>query len=203
MTARRRRKTPTERPSLLSRVPRAAWIGAAVFAVLGVAGFVAGRELSTPPGSGPYRREVVRWCAEYNVNPGLVSAVIEVESSGRARAVSSSGALGLMQLMPKTAEAMAKELGLPSPSKEDLFGPALNMRLGVYYLSKLRRRFGEEKAFVIAAYHAGPTRVDRWRKMRTRYPAAKVIDEMASSATRAYVRKVLARWKETAGGGGD
>ncbi len=200
MTARRRRKARTGGASVLSRVPHVAWMGAAAFVVLATAGFLAGRSFGTPPGSDPYRAHVLRWCTEYNVNPDMASAVIDVESSGRPRAVSSSGALGLMQLMPKTAGAMAKELGLEAPSKEDIFEPALNIRLGVYYLSKLRRRFGEEKVFVIAAYHAGPTRVDRWRTMRTRLPAARVIEEMASSATRAYVRKVLARWKGIASG---
>ena len=80
-----------------------------------------------------------------------------------------------------------------------MFSPGLNIRLGVYYLAKQRRRFGDERLFVIAAYHAGPTRVDRWRRRRADLAAAKVIEECASSATRHYVRKVLTRWREIAG----
>ncbi|MHC5054734.1 MAG: lytic transglycosylase domain-containing protein [Planctomycetota bacterium] len=173
--------------------------GGAALVALGLAGFVAGRGLGRAPGHAPYRREIARWCAEYRVNPDLAAAVVEVESSGRPRAVSSAGALGLMQLMPRTAAAMAKELGLPPPSREGLFGPELNIRLGVYYLAKQRRRFCDERVFVIAAYHAGPTRVDRWRRRRADLSAAKVIEESASSATRHYARKVLARWREIAG----
>jgi soluble lytic murein transglycosylase len=172
--------------------------GGVAFVALGFAGFVAGRGLGRAPGHAPYRGEIARWCAEYRVNPDLAAAVVEVESSGRPRAVSSAGALGLMQLMPRTAAAMAEELGLPPPSREALFAPELNIRLGVYYLAKQRRRFGDERVFVIAAYHAGPTRVDRWRRRRADLSADKVIAECAFSATRHYVRKVLARWREIA-----
>ena len=198
MTARRARTRKAQEVSRLSRVPRAAWVGAALFVILGTGGFLAGRGLGRAPGSVPYRAIVERWCSEYNVNPDLASAVVEVESSGRPEAVSSAGALGLMQLMPATAEAMANELGLAAPSAEDLFDPELNVRLGVYYLSKLRGTFGDERAFVIAAYHAGPTRVGRWRHRRADLPAAKVVDELAPPKTRAYLKKVLARWKALA-----
>lgn len=185
----------------LARVPRAVWVAGALSLVLCPVGFLAGRSLGRLPGSVPYREIIDRWCAprRYNVNPDLAAAILETESSGRARAVSSAGALGLMQLMPPTAAAMAKELGLAEPSREDLFDEDLNIRLGVYYLSKLRKRFGEEREFVIAAYHAGPTRVDGWRRRRADLSAADVIDELASPATRLYVDRVLRRWKALSG----
>ncbi len=198
MTARRSRR----KKASVGRVPRVAWVAGALFVVLAAAGFVAGRRIGRAPGSGPYRGILGRWCAAYNVRPDLAAAVLDTESAGRPRAVSSAGALGLMQLMPKTAAALAKELDLGSPSRGDLFGPELNIRLGVYYLSKLRKRFGEEREFVIAAYHAGPTRVDSWRRRRADLSAAEVIEELAFPKTRAYVRKVLGRWKELARRGG-
>ncbi len=177
-------------------VSRPVIVGAAAFLALGLAGFVAGRGLGRAPGSDGYRETISRWCDEYGVNPDLAAAVVEVESGGRPRAVSSAGALGLMQVMPRTAAAMAKELGLPRPSREDMFAPELNIRIGVYYLWKQRQRFRDERVFVIAAYHAGPTNVDRWRRKRADLSAAKVIEECAFPATQHYVRKVLARWKE-------
>jgi len=182
------------RPGAL--VTRPVIAGAIAFLMLGLAGFWAGRGLGRAPGSGEYRPTIARWCAEYGVNPDLAAAVVEVESGGRPRAVSSAGALGLMQLMPRTANAMATELGLAAPTREDMFAPAFNIRLGVYYLGKLRRRFRDERVFVIAAYHAGPTSVDRWRRRRADLSAEGVIDECASPATRHYVRKVLKRWGE-------
>jgi len=182
-------------------VTRPVVAGSVAFLMLGLAGFWAGRGLGRAPGSGEYRETIGRWCAEYGVNPDLAAAVVEVESGGRPRAVSSAGALGLMQLMPLTANAMATELGLPAPTRGDMFTPGFNIRLGVYYLGKLRRRFRDERVFVIAAYHAGPTSVDRWRRRRADLSASGVIEECASSATRHYVRKVLARWGEIAKAG--
>ncbi len=199
----KKKRKPAKRPKGSSKkaggrplLSRPVLVGGAAFMALGLAGFVAGREVGRAPGSSAYRATIDRWSAEYGVNPDLAAAVVEVESGGRPRAVSSAGALGLMQLMPRTAAAMAEELGLPAPSREDLFAPGLNIRMGIYYLSKLRRRFGDERVFVIAAYHAGPTRLDGWRRKRADLSAAKVIDELAFPATRHYVRKVLARWKE-------
>lgn len=166
-----------------------------LFALAALVGFIAGRWGMKPPGSGPYREMIEHWCRVYNVNPDLAAAVLEVESAGVPDAVSTSGALGLMQLMPPTAREAAGELGLEGPSGEDLFNPGLNIRLGVYYLSKLARRFGGEKEFVIAAYHAGPGRLDGWRRSRTDLSPGKVIKELAPPVTRSYVRKVLMRWE--------
>jgi len=189
------RSTPKSKRAapLLSRPVLA---GGAAFVLLGLAGFVTGRNVGRAPGSAAYQKTIERWCAEYGVNPDLAAAVVEVESSGRPRAVSSAGALGLMQVMPDTAGAMAEELGLPAPTREGLFDPELNIRLGVYYLAKQRRRFHDERVFVIAAYHAGPTAVDRWRRRRADLSAAAVIEEVAFPSTRHYVRKVLTRWRE-------
>jgi soluble lytic murein transglycosylase len=180
------------------RIPRPAWLAAGLFAALAAAGFLAGRRLGQAPGSGPYREEIARWCAAYNVNADLAAAVLETESAGRPRAVSSAGALGLMQLMPRTAEWLAGQLGLGELSREDLFRPETNIRLGVYYLSALRRQFGDERPFVIAAYHAGPTRVERWRRRRADLSAEEVIAELAFPETRVYVRRVTERWKALA-----
>jgi len=110
-------------------VTRPVVAGAVAFLVLGLAGFWTGRGLGRAPGSGEYRETIARWCAGYGVNPDLAAAVVEVESGGRPRAVSSAGALGLMQLMPPTANAMATELGLPAPTRGDMFTPGFNIRL--------------------------------------------------------------------------
>jgi soluble lytic murein transglycosylase len=161
-------------------------------------GFTLGKWVGEPPGPRPYAPIVERWASAYNVDPLLASAMLEAESSGRPEAVSSSGALGLMQLMLPTAEEVAKELGLGSPSRDDVLDPDLNVRLGVYYLSKLRQRFDDERELVIAAYHAGPTRVDKWRCSRADLSSAEVIEELAYPDTRKYVRRVLYLWKRNA-----
>jgi soluble lytic murein transglycosylase len=94
-------------------------------------------------------------------SPALVLAVIEVESSGRNFAVSSAGALGLMQLRPATAEAVAARIGVDWSGPATLFDPVANVRLGVGYLDELVLRFGSLPT-ALAAYNWGPTRIGKW-----------------------------------------
>ena len=167
-------------------------------ALAGAATWFTGEYVAAPL-SVPYRPFIEKWARGYRVDPYLVAAVLECESSGRARAVSSSGALGLMQLMPRTARECAADLGLPGPAKRDLFDPELNVRLGTYYLSKLHRRFGGDRVLVLAAYHAGPTRIADSLKRRGDPPGEELLPEIDAPLTRAYVRKAMARREELAG----
>jgi len=173
-------------------------LGALVCVVLALVGFLGGRATGAPPGADPYAQTIREWARAYNVNADLVAAVVEAESSGRPRAVSPAGALGLMQLMPATAAEIARELGLDEPTREDLFEPEVNIRFGVYYLSKLRERFGDERELVIAAYHAGPTRVDAWRTSRADLASVDVVRELAFPQTRRYVERVMSLWRRKA-----
>lgn len=95
---------------------------------------------------------------------GLSNLIIQAESSGDPTAVSPKGAKGLMQLMPETAEEMARELGIPY-SEERLTGdPNYNMALGNAYLNKMLGRYGGNSTLAVAAYNAGPGSVDKWIK---------------------------------------
>lgn len=85
------------------------------------------------------------------LTPDLLRAVIQRESAGRPCAVSSAGAMGLMQIMPQTAEY----LGLMEP-----FDPAKNVEAGSRYLRELLERYGGDLVMALAAYNAGPRRVD-------------------------------------------
>ena len=88
----------------------------------------------------------------------LVLALIQVESSGNNFAVSPVGAMGLMQLMPATAEGVAGRIGLRWAGPETLFDPVTNVRLGVVYLRELLDRYGSVTT-ALAAYNWGPTRI--------------------------------------------
>ena len=92
--------------------------------------------------------------SRFGVDSALVKAVIKAESDFDHRAVSSKGAQGLMQLMPGTSDAMAVE---------DPFDPVENIFGGTRYLSALLERFGDDERLAVAAYNAGPERVESHR----------------------------------------
>jgi soluble lytic murein transglycosylase-like protein len=88
----------------------------------------------------------------------LVLGVILVESAGNNFAVSNVGAMGLMQLMPPTAEAVAAQVGMLWEGPATLFDPVANVHLGVVYLQGLIERYGSLTT-ALAAYNWGPTRI--------------------------------------------
>ncbi len=96
------------------------------------------------------------------VERALALALTKQESAFNAAAVSSSGALGLMQLMPGTARDVATKLGVPFIQDKLTRDPAYNVQLGSQYLADMLRRFGGSYELAAAAYNAGPNRVARW-----------------------------------------
>ena len=116
----------------------------------------------------------------HNVDEDLLASVVKAESGGNVRAVSRTGARGLMQLMPGTAN----ELGVA-----DSFQPEQNVRGGTAYLDALLTRYHDNMALALAAYNAGPLAVDRYHGIppyhETQAYVARVIHE--------FNRRVLAR----------
>jgi soluble lytic murein transglycosylase len=106
---------------------------------------------------------IVRTHAEhYRLDPALLAAVIYTESKFDPGARSEAGAMGLMQLLPETAQGIATRTGGVAFVVRDLFDPELNVRYGAWYLRHLLNRYGDERT-ALAAYHAGQGNVDRWR----------------------------------------
>lgn len=94
------------------------------------------------------------------LNPILVKSLIRQESAFGNRALSTSNALGLMQIIPPTAQEIASDLGLQKISiPDDMYLPELNIQMGSYYLAKVIRSFGGNVAMGLAAYNAGPQRL--------------------------------------------
>ena len=105
---------------------------------------------------------IVRGHAEnYDLDAALLAAVIYRESKFDADARSSQGALGLMQLLPDTAEGIALNTGGSRFRVADLLDPEINVRYGSFYLRRLLRKYGDER-LALAAYNAGQTNVDEW-----------------------------------------
>ncbi len=110
--------------------------------------------------------------ARHNIDAELLAAVVHAESNGQAKAVSRTGARGLMQLMPGTAS----ELGV-----KDAFVPDQNVEGGTLYLDQLLTRYRDNIALALAAYNAGPAAVDRYHGIppfrETRAYVARIIHE--------------------------
>src|SRR5437763_16336558 len=106
--------------------------------------------------------DVVREHARnYHLKPALLAAVIYQESKFRPDVRSSSGAVGLMQLLPATAKGIAIHTGGARFRVDDLSDPEINVRYGAWYLRHLLDRYGNEET-ALAAYNAGQKNVDRW-----------------------------------------
>ncbi len=99
----------------------------------------------------------------YTLDPALLAAVIYTESQFDADAESPAGAIGLMQLLPSTAEGIALRTGGGAFVVSDLLDPEINVRYGSWYLRNLLGRYGDIET-ALAAYHAGQGNVDEWRE---------------------------------------
>jgi len=130
------------------------------------------------------------------VDAAVALGLIRQESSFDIGAVSPSGARGLMQLMPFTAAAVAKQIGTPTSLPTLTADPAHNMRLGTHYLREMLDRFGNSLPLAVAAYNAGPHRVDQWLPENGDPRAGPIdmvdwIELIPINETRNYVQRVL------------
>jgi soluble lytic murein transglycosylase-like protein len=120
----------------------------------------------------PYSAQIQNAANSYNLDPALVASVIAAESNFNPRAVSKKSAQGLMQLLPETAAEMA----VPNA-----FDPAQNINGGTRYLRQLLDRYKQDLTLALAAYNAGPRRVDFYHGIP---PIAE---------TRSYINRVITR----------
>lgn len=123
--------------------------------------------------------------------PSAILALIRQESLFYEQAYSPAGAIGLMQLLPETARLMARKLNEAPPSSPMLFNAALNLRYGSHYFKQLLERFNHHFVLAIAAYNAGPNRVDKWLPTEQSLPADIWIETIPYHETRKYVANVL------------
>lgn len=98
---------------------------------------------------------------KYGFDPMLLVAIIKTESTFYNWAVSSVGARGLMQLMPRTAKQIASETNLNWEGKNTLYDPLKNVKMGIYYLDKMEEKFGNLQ-LALEAYNNGPRRLNNF-----------------------------------------
>jgi soluble lytic murein transglycosylase len=137
----------------------------------------------------------IRAFSTSRLDPYLVAAIIREESQYDTRAVSRVGAVGLMQLMPSTAQAVAQRNG-GSVARDELFDHETNIRYGARYLDQLLGQFNGNLVHAVAAYNAGPPAVTGWiQKFGDRDPD-EFVEMIPYQETRQYVRRVLRSYRE-------
>ena len=137
-----------------------------------------------------FEEAVISAAKESGLSRSSIWSIIRQESAFNHQARSYVGAKGLMQLMPRTASAVAKSLNMRS-RHPDLFSPEINVRLGSTYLAQMKERFGS-LALAAAAYNAGPHRVSRWLGRTTFEIPEAWVEAIPFNETRRYVQQVMA-----------
>ena len=138
-----------------------------------------------------YDEIVKKYSVEYGGPERVIFATIKTESSFRSDAVSSAGAMGLMQMMPSTFEWLTSDEHLDEHlSTDSLFDPEVSIRYGTYYLSYLARKFDYDWTVVSAAYNAGEGRVANWLEDGKYTDSNGELIKIPIKETRSYVKKI-------------
>jgi soluble lytic murein transglycosylase len=179
-----RRELPDEDRATLAAV-------AAMLGDVGTAGGFLGPDfIDTLPRA--YEWLAVPAARRYGLDPNVLLAVMRVESAYQKHIVSYAGAVGLMQIMPRTGQLIAHTLGHDDFTPADLLDPSLNLEFAAWYLSSLIHRFDGRLPLAIAAYNGGPHNVRRWiQESADGTPLDVLLERIPFTQTHRYVRKVL------------
>ena len=145
------------------------------------------RELAEYPVS--FSEPIERYAAEYTLDPYLVLSIMRCESSFRTDAVSSAGAIGLMQIMPDSGEWIAHKLDEEPFDVSVLYDPETSIRFACWYLLFLTNRLNGDRTNIIAAYNAGHGSVEGWLK-NPAYAQNGTLVSIPYPETERYVQKV-------------
>lgn len=137
-----------------------------------------------------YDRTVSNFSRSFRVPQELVWSIMRAESRYKPDVVSPVGAIGLMQLMPYTADKVAGILQISGFQPRQLVEPEMNIRLGTRYLGRLDHKLNHQIPLIAAAYNAGPHRVTAWIKSFGKLDMDEFIEHIPFFETRNYVKKV-------------
>ena len=140
-----------------------------------------------------YKEYVEKYSAEYEVDKYLVYSIIKAESNFKEESISNKGAKGLMQLMPSTAEEIAKKIEIQL-DENNILNPQININLGTKYISNLIKKY-ENIGLALAAYNAGSGNVDSWIEKGILDSNGTNLEEIPYVETNNYVRKILRDFK--------
>lgn len=138
-----------------------------------------------------YADEILKYSDKYDLEPGLVCAIINTESRFQTDAESHKGARGLMQLMPATVDWAVEGMGIENFSYANIEEPDVNIDIGCWVLSFLSKQFNGNEELMAAAYNAGSGNVTKWLG-DTKYSAdGEYLDDIPFAETANYVKKVM------------
>lgn len=139
----------------------------------------------------PYRDEIEKHARHYQVDKFLAVSVMKVESNFSEEAHSSSGAVGLMQLMPETAIWIASCLDEEPPNFDEMHDCERNIKYGIWYLAELEDEFYGNEILALAAYNAGRGNVQHWIQENGWSKNFSDVEAIPYDETRLYVKRVL------------
>lgn len=139
-----------------------------------------------------FAREISQAATAVGLDEFTLFAVVKVESYFDPRARSPKGALGLMQLMPTTADWVVEQLGRPQVSEEELLDPQLNLYIGAWYLAHLIDEFEGNLIVALAAYNGGRGNVKKWLDGEVWSGDTATVEDIPFPETRNFVKRVLA-----------
>lgn len=140
----------------------------------------------------PYAEQFMKYAGANRLSEGLVLALAKAESSFRPEVKSPVGAIGLMQLMPATAQMTAGYKGKKPYNPLWLVDPEYNIKLGTKHLRDLLDQYHQDQIYTLAAYNAGAGAVNRWRKAFGNLERDEFIESIPYQETREYVKKIVA-----------
>ena len=139
----------------------------------------------------PHRIVIEKYASLYGVDPLLVVSVIREESKFLPQSESHKGAIGLMQIMPSTAQSIAKSLGDKNYNDQELLNPEKNIQYGTWYLASLKKEFANNTTLILAAYNGGRGHVNEWIKNDQINLKQLRQQDIPFEETRQYVERVL------------
>ena len=142
-----------------------------------------------------YEEYVEKYAEENNIDPLLKFSIIKAESNFKENAESSSGAVGLMQLMEETAKEIAESMDEPILEKEDLKEAETNIKIGIKYYSILQKNYDGNMLLALTAYNAGIGNVNTWIKNGIIKSDGSDIENIPYKETNMYVRKIIRNYK--------
>lgn len=137
-----------------------------------------------------YLQIVKQECLQYDLDENLVLAIIKSESKFNKNAVSKAGAVGLMQILPSTADWIAEKLNILNFNLEQLKDANINIKFGCYYLNYLKINYFDDENLIICSYNAGPNAVMNWLNNKEYSSDGKTLKVIPFEETKTYLNKV-------------